>query len=185
MDIHDHWSKMNREEKRKKLVELLVPLERQEKSHSTKLLYGRYYELKLTHEHSSHSVCPVAFQFLTTTGHELISSLFSPLIKQPRPSIISSSDDPTKKLLFQEWCSEYIDPFLEVDERYPQYYRVAEFSSQTEATEAFQKWLSQKYSFDSPLSFCASSTIRNFFKDLPEVFFGATNVIVKVVLNTF
>jgi len=80
MGIHEYWSKMNREEKRKKLVELLVPLERQEKSHSTKLLYGHYFELKLTHKHSSHSVCPVAFQFLTSTGHELISSLFSPLI---------------------------------------------------------------------------------------------------------
>jgi len=172
MGIHEYWSKMNREEKRKKLVELLVPLERQEKSHSTKLLYGHYFELKLTHKHSSHSVCPVAFQFLTSTGHELISSLFSPLITQPKASIISSSDEPTKKLLFQEWCSEYIDPFLEVDERFPQYYRVVEFSSQTEATEAFQKWLSQRYSFDSPLSFCAPSTIRNFFKDFPEVLWG-------------
>lgn len=78
MDIHEYWSKFAREEKRKKLVELLVPLERQEISPSNKLLCGRRYELKLTHKHSSYSVCPVSFYFLTSSGHELISSLFSP-----------------------------------------------------------------------------------------------------------
>lgn len=78
IEIHQLWHSYGREEKRNKLVELLSLLEREEKSSSTKVLCGRNYELKLFHHFGAYSVCPVAFYFLTSTGHELISSLFSP-----------------------------------------------------------------------------------------------------------
>lgn len=92
----------------------------------------------------------------------------------PKQTKIQSSDLPSKSELFIEWCHEFIYPFLEVDERHPQYQRIACLPNQVTAIEQFQKWIEEKeFPTGSSLSFCASSTVRQFFiQYVPEVLWG-------------
>lgn len=76
LQLFNYWNQFNREEKRKKLLELLLPQERKEKTSTTKVMNGRYFELKLLLNNQCYPVCPISFYFLTSTGHELIASLF-------------------------------------------------------------------------------------------------------------
>jgi hypothetical protein len=171
IDIFNYWANLGREDKRTKLMELLVPLERSVNSSSTRVLSGRNYDLKIFFNLQGYPVCSVAFYFLTSSGHQLIDSLFNRPEKIIKPSV-EKATEPTKKELFAEGTNDYVVPYLEVDERYPQYLRFASVPNQTSCIELFQAWLKEKYNTENPLSFCASSTVRQYLADFSQVLWG-------------